>query len=91
LPWHLSESEREAVEVPAAGLVCCFAAWHFEGFAGIAVGAAAVAAAVEAFAAAVAAEERRTGDVAEIVADSWEVFVAAAAACCFVGIAVEAA
>jgi hypothetical protein len=71
-------------------LVCCFAAWQIEGFAGIA--AAAAAAAVEEFAAAVvaAAEERRTVGAAVIAAGSWEVFVAVVAACCFVGIAVEA-
>lgn len=74
--------------MPAAGLVCCFAAWRFEGSVGIAV-AAAVAAAVEAFAAAVAAEERRTVGVAEIAAGLWEVFVAAAAACCSARIAAE--
>ena len=55
LPWHLFESEREAVGAPAAGLECCFAAWQIEGSAGMAVAAAAAEEVVDVAAAVVAA------------------------------------
>ena len=60
LPWHLFESEREAVGAPAAGLECCFAAWQIEGSAGMAVAAAAAEEFVDVAAAVVAAGRTAT-------------------------------